>query len=170
MEPFLWTPLKSSHPRHFIWLWMHLRMFVCNQNPEMQKPLVATVQELCKTLVVRLCTTPSGSKTRHYISTVAHRASLSQHCTTMERFKNAAHCDQQPNYTLPHLPEVYWKLPNNRYQWWSQRYLEGSTVWHRLTWHINITNGLVPVFKWEYWYCKHDIDWGTWCVNSDLGS
>ena len=89
---------------------MHLRMFVCNQNPEMQKPLVATVQELCKTLVVRLCTTPSGSKTRHYISTVAHCASLSQQCTTMERFENAAHCDQQPNYTLPHLPEVYWKL------------------------------------------------------------
>ena len=37
---------------------MHLRMFLCNQNPEMQKPLVATVQELCKMLVVRLCTKP----------------------------------------------------------------------------------------------------------------
>ena len=37
---------------------------------------------------------------------------LYSHCkfSTMERFENAAHCDQQPNYTLPHLPEVYWKL------------------------------------------------------------
>ena len=65
------------------------------KTPEMRKPLAATVQKLCKTLVYRFC------KIVHYfqwiqrpviisILLVIMLTILSLHCTAIERSKNAA--------------------------------------------------------------------------------
>ena len=51
------------------------------------------------------------SKTKHYISTVVHCASLLCQCKATERSENVTSlCVQQPgwSHTLPLLPEVYW--------------------------------------------------------------
>ena len=50
------------------------------------------------------------SKTGHYITTVAHRASLSRQHTAMEGSTNAtSSCStaRPAEHTLPHIPEVY---------------------------------------------------------------
>ena len=55
-----------------------------------------------------ICAPPSlDSKTGHYISTAAYRTSLSRHGTATQRSEIRPHRVQQPEHTLPRLPEVH---------------------------------------------------------------